>query len=1328
MTSILSALSRIFSRPLMVMKYIKPVSRIVFLILSVFLFQWVNATRYYVKTTGSAAGNGLSWANAKTLQSALTTASSGDTIWVAAGVYIPDRSPAYSSDVGDNTFHLKQNVKILGGFNGTETIETQRDWKTNLTILDGDQGNGDSCYHVVSSYGFNSACELNGFVIRNGNANGSGSFSFGNYSINRNEGGGIYLSRSTLTISNTIIEGNNATNGGGIYCFISSLTIKDVTIKRNTATTSGGGIYFDSSLIGTQSQIINTAIVDNSAISNNGGGLYNYSVILLLVRNVVFFNNSCGINGGAIYNDGGEPKFEHLTISSNHAGQTNGLGGAIYNTGNSNPEMLSSIFRNNTITRGASGSQPAATGRLLLGSDFYNDTAAGDTSQFRIEFSRIQNFPLFYSDTTNFILSGYGNRYGSFVDFLNELDAAGKDDIYRTEDDGLQLTKCSPLRDRGAPMAFLTNNLQDILNNTRDVGYTPDMGAYELVQDTVVTRVYVSDSATGLNNGTSWTDAFTSLQDGLDAACTGAEIWVSKGTYYPSESVNSNELTSEKFSFHWKRSSKIYGGFEVGDTSLEQRDWIQNETVLSGAVPDSAEHCLHVLVAAKLSRLAILDGFTLTKGDAKGVDVQEFLEYKYSSGIGGGMVIFESFPYVKNVRFIDNNASNIGGGMVNFQSFPILTNVDFMDNKAINLGGGMANASGSNPRLTDVTFLSNTARNGGGMYNFSASPRLVKVTFLKNTATFLGGGMFNRASSSPWITNVIFSSNEAVQGGGICNYFSSPKITNVVFSGNIATSFGGGLYNYYSSSPKVINTTFSGNTATSFGGGMYNSLSSSPVVSNSIFWGNEKGGISTSSGADIENASSTPIVTFTALQNYSGGAGCITGNPLFVNDFSAIGSDSIWMTADDGLRLKSNSPAVDSGRNDSIPTGITTDIIGSARIQNTTVNMGAYEDMLATCQLGSMLPYAPGTYTATYTDTSGGYICYCDTFGNFILALDTNGTGAVIDQDSVQLQIGANSVTTYTTAGGIVTNTNGAAVFNRKWNVNATTQPTSDVKVIYAFTDDEYTIVKDSLASLSTTVTSPSDLQMYKLTSGGAFADPHASGATGVVLLNGSTPSTSEWKYAAHANGTDHTAEFMVSSFSGGGGGGGAAGSPVPVELLHFTASAKDGHTAQLDWATASELNNSHFEILRSYDGITFEQIDVVDGNGTTNEVIDYAYTDFTIAKDKNIVYYQLNQLDYDGASELTEVRRVDFSENSEHITQVVLYPNPTEGKLYIKWNSDATETVEISITDINGKALIDKQVDGNATYLDLSEYKKGMYFVKVKVGTETKHYKVNKL
>jgi hypothetical protein len=360
------------------------------------------------------------------------------------------------------------------------------------------------------------------------------------------------------------------------------------------------------------------------------------------------------------------------------------------------------------------------------------------------------------------------------------------------------------------------------------------------------------------------------------------------------------------------------------------------------------------------------------------------------------------------------------------------------------------------------------------------------------------------------------------------------------------------------------------------------------------------------------------------------------------------------------------------------------------------------------CNLASDLPTAAGTYTSAISHNDGSFTCFCTAAGELLLALDTFGSGAVIPETGVSLRIAGSGGTTisWSNSGGIITNPNGGAIIDRKWNVSPTTQPSSNVKVRYFFTAAEYSAIVTACGNLSpsTTITNPNQLNFYKLIGGAAFADPHASGANGIILSHGSTPSTTVWNYSA--SGSNHVGDFLVSSFSGGGGGGGANGGALPVDLMRFEVSRLSENEAILLWETASEMNNQGFEIERSLDGIKFENIGWKDAATNPNQVNNYFFIDEKLPSIGSYAYYRLKQLDFDGKFEYSEVRRlnldgVDFD--------LKLYPNPASTVVNISRSDDLINNVELF--DVTGKKVF---VSANGKLIDISNLNKGMYLVKI--------------
>jgi len=390
------------------------------------------------------------------------------------------------------------------------------------------------------------------------------------------------------------------------------------------------------------------------------------------------------------------------------------------------------------------------------------------------------------------------------------------------------------------------------------------------------------------------------------------KIYVAKGTYYPG-------LLDRNASFNLVSGLQIFGGFPADGGAWEERNWEDHETVLSGDIDGDGtleNNSIHVVTATDVNHLARLDGFTITGGNA---DLMESL----ITSIGAGMYNTNSNPILSNLNFIGNSAWG-GAGMYNAQSSPTITNVIFSQNTAGD-GGGMYNIN-SSPTLTYVTFTDNE---GGGMYNINSSPTLTYVTFTDNE----GGGM-NNEYGSPTLNHVLFLTNSSLRGGGMRNFSCSPEMSNVSFNGNTATR-GGGLSNVYSS-PTLINVTFFENRAidatsqSGLGGGMAN-YNSSPELTNVTFSANSSSG---HGGGLYNEETSNPLlnnVTFTGNSATDDGGGIANfGQSLdYLPSNPVLSNTILWENSPDQIFNSGNSSASVSYSviQGGCPTGASCDVI-----------------------------------------------------------------------------------------------------------------------------------------------------------------------------------------------------------------------------------------------------------------------------------------------------------------------------------------------------------------------------------------------------------------
>ena len=206
------------------------------------------------------------------------------------------------------------------------------------------------------------------------------------------------------------------------------------------------------------------------------------------------------------------------------------------------------------------------------------------------------------------------------------------------------------------------------------------------------TRHYVRTQAQGLNNGSSWIDAFTDLQTALDVAVAGDEVWVAEGFYLPTTGIDRNKR------FTLASNVRLYGGFSGSETNLTERDPYAHPTVLSGNVgnlADSTDNVYTILYLDNPGADTRIDGLVFEGGyahsDTAFVSISPTLSggavYVYAkSGVG--------LPVFAHCIFRNNSARVNGGAVIVFgqgstQSMPLFHFCRFENNAAGGAGGAV---------------------------------------------------------------------------------------------------------------------------------------------------------------------------------------------------------------------------------------------------------------------------------------------------------------------------------------------------------------------------------------------------------------------------------------------------------------------------------------------------------------------------------------------------------------------------------------------------------------------------------------------------------------
>lgn len=171
--------------------------------------------------------------------------------------------------------------------------------------------------------------------------------------------------------------------------------------------------------------------------------------------------------------------------------------------------------------------------------------------------------------------------------------------------------------------------------------------------------------------------------------------------------------------------------------------------------------------------------------------------------------------------------------------------------------------------------------------------------------------------------------------------------------------------------------------------------------------------------------------------------------------------------------------------------------------------------------------------------------------------------------------------------------------------------------------------------------------------------------------------------------------------------------STLPVKWNAFTGEKFNSNAVKLQWQTSDEKNNQHFIIQRSVNNISFEEIGLVNGNGTKNIAQNYQFIDELIGQQKTATfYYRLKQVDIDGKFNYSKTISIDFSKSE---SPLILYPNPANDIVHIKNNFQLHNNIKIEVYNIIGKQCLSTTLfvaNEEELSLNISNLTSGIYSV----------------
>ena len=840
---------------------------------------------------------------------------------------------------------------------------------------------------------------------------------------------------------------------------------------------------------------------------------------------------------------------------------------------------------------------------------------------------------------------------------------------------------------------------------------------------------YYVNAETGddTNSGADWNNAFKTLSHVLNIKVNDTKvIYLAAGTYYPTS------LTNRGLSFNLSN-VKIYGGYIGTDENPNDRNPTIYKTILSGDIgieDDPSDNSYQVIT---VSGSTLLDGLIISDGNGVGAGGDQEL--------GGGIYFkitpnfFQQIPtFSISDCQINNNQAEEGAGIYisydvskpgnGLSSAMTIANCNFSNNIATKNGGGLCltdlNKNLINVNLEDCQFNDNHAESGGGLYVENTDINISRTAFNKNGASSKGLSIFLKggAGTGSQDVRVVNIDNSTI--------YNPKHLTGFDESLNIKQQ---GLLYFAKIKLSLNSSTLFGKASETDALLFYEENNNTLDVNNSILWNDMGGGKVYARIEDGEffDAEIRHTMTHESLICVDDPNTDEPECPVVILENVFIDYPEFVDSSSGDLRLNIFSPAIDKGDNEKIKEG-EKDKMGKARKYGQTeepvTDLGAHE--FDGTSISLTIPSEANDDkkpTMEYTD-SEGWTHYIDA-NNLKLILSVKKDGQDIGELGkkgfdvravTKSNYGKKEGATDLSDANYLQNADMWFAFNRFWEVKNAEALTNPLAVRFYYLEEDIADLQQSIDEFSFGLGGNTELkneEIFFYTVNSPGSNPHSKSVTPSQFQQYSfdeSPSLSTWT-DGNFNGIPY-AEFLVSEFAGGGSAGATTNGlgPLPVELLSFTAERK-ADDVLLKWATASEINNSHFLVERSFDGSQFVPIGSIKGAGNTTEITNYQYLDKQARRGLN--YYRLKQIDFDGAFEYSEVVSVNLS-NKE--PSILLFPNPTINAVNIQLPEVFTDQpVTIRVFNVVGQQLLEVPIASANSELqrfDVQQYVPGTYLL----------------